>query len=276
MDYLSFPIITQMDSQLPLHLTTVGYWDYQKRMKRPEGFLDYQWLQCVSGTGELFIGNERHTIKSGQGFFLLPHEAHMYQPVTEPWGLHWLSFNGSLSASLLHQAGITRSGVYATSESDILIAHIKQMCQITTTGHPFVGMECSKLVYAFLLDLMRSIRMNSPSTSHHYLRLAPVLQYTEANCHKPITIAEMACCIDVSVQRLCQLFQTTMKMRPMEYVNRERINKSKELIFRSPELRIQEIAAKVGFDNPSYFTSVFKKIEGISPEKFRILHGKRI
>jgi AraC family transcriptional regulator of arabinose operon len=274
-DYLSFPILSQTDSQLPIHLTTIGHWDHQERMRRPEGFLDYQWLQCASGIGELFIGSERHLVKPGQGFFLSPHEAHTYQPLTEPWELHWLSFNGSLSAALLHQAGITKSGVYSTTDSDILITHIQNMSILIQSGHPFIGMECSKLLYAFMLDLMRSVWTSSPSAAHNYLKLSPVFQYTETNCHRPLTIKEMADCISVSPQYLCQLFQSTLKLRPMEYVNRERINKSKDYMFREPDLKIQEIAARVGFDNPSYFSSVFKKIEGMSPEKFKKFHGMR-
>lgn len=271
----SMPILTQTDSQLPIHLTTVGHWENQGRTRRPEGFLDYQWLQCSTGMGELIIGNKRQIVKHGQGFFLLPHEPHTYQPLTEPWGLHWISFNGSITSSLLHQAGISKSGVYATTDSDIIIAHIRKIYEMTLTGNPFVGMECSKLVYAFLLDLMRSVWKTSPSAAHNYLRLRPVFQFTEVNFHRPITIAELASSIGVSSQHLCQLFRVTLKMRPMEYVNRERINKSKELIFREPDSKIQEIASKVGFDNPSYFSSVFKRIEGMSPEQFKKFHGIR-
>lgn len=55
----------------------------------------------------------------------------------------------------------------------------------------------------------------------------------------------------------------------MEYVNRERINRSKELMLQNPRLKLREVAASVGIDSPSYFSSVFRKIEGISPEQFR-------
>lgn len=64
-------------------------------------------------------------------------------------------------------------------------------------------------------------------------------------------------------------------MRPMEYVNRERINKSKEWMFREPGMKMHEIATRVGFDNASYFSSVFKRISGMSPEHFKKFHGMR-
>ncbi|MNW17971.1 HTH-type transcriptional activator Btr [compost metagenome] len=61
----------------------------------------------------------------------------------------------------------------------------------------------------------------------------------------------------------------------MEYVNRERINRSKELMFRESDIKMHEIAQRVGFDSPSYFSSVFRRIEGLSPEQFKKIHGMR-
>ncbi|MGM1045915.1 MAG: helix-turn-helix transcriptional regulator [Bacillota bacterium] len=64
-----------------------------------------------------------------------------------------------------------------------------------------------------------------------------------------------------------------MNIRPMEYVNRERINCSKQLIFLEPEQKIQDIAMRSGFEHPSYFCTVFKRFEGMTPEQFKKSHG---
>ena len=270
----SFPIVTETDAQLPLYLTSIGHWEAQERTKRPVGFPDFQWLQALSGTGELTVGNQRYAVKPGQGFFLFPNEAHAYRPLQEPWDVHWISFNGNLMPSLLKQAGIERSGVFTTTAPDSLITHMKSIYAMSLTGHPFMGMECSKLLYAFLLDLMRNVWTSSPSTADNYMKLHPVTQYIEAHYDRTITIDELAQCIGISAQHLCHLFKITLKMRPMEYVNRERINKSKEWMFREPGMKMQEIALLVGFDTASYFSYVFKKVEGMSPEQFKRSHGR--
>ena len=62
-------------------------------------------------------------------------------------------------------------------------------------------------------------------------------------------------------------------MRPFEYINRVRISKSKDFIINNSKMEINEIAKKVGYDNASYFCAVFKKMEGVSPGKFKKLHG---
>lgn len=265
----SFPIVTESDSRLPLYLTSIGHWEYQERTRRPGGFPDYQWLQSVSGTGELEVDGTRWQVKPGQGFFLLPEEAHLYYPTSEPWGLHWIAFNGSLMPSWMSLSGIRRSGVYGLSDPDSLIGQMKAIYAMSLTGRPFLGSECSKLLYALLLDLSRNVKNGSAAAPHHSLKLQPVIRFIEDNCHRVLSIDEMAAQISVSAQYLCYLFKNAFQLRPMEYVNRERINRSKELMLNEPQLKLREVALRVGFDSPSYFSSVFKKIEGMSPEQFR-------
>jgi len=265
----SFPIVTEADARLPLFLTSVGHWENQERTRRTEGFPNYQWLQPVTGTGELEVGGTTFVVKPGQGFFLYPNEPHVYSPLSEPWGVHWIAFNGSLAPALLKQAGMTRSGAYALTEPDVPLAHMKAIYAVSSAGRPFLGLECSKRLYALLLDLSRTVRTSPVSVLQDSKKLEPVIRYIEDNCRRDLTIDEMAGRIGVSPQYLCRLFRHAFQMRPMEYVNRERISKSKRLMLLHPELRLRDIAEQAGFDSPSYFSSVFRKIEGVSPDKFR-------
>ena len=166
-------------------------------------------------------------------------------------------------------SGIRRSGVYALSDPDGLIAQMKAIYAKSLTGRPFFGAECSKLLYALLLDLSINAKTSAASAPRQSLKLQTVIRFIEDNCHRVLTIDEMAAQIDVSPPYLCYLFKHAYRLRPMEYVNRERINRSKELMLNEPRLMLREVARRVGFDSHSYFSSVSKKIEGMSPERFR-------
>lgn len=270
-----FPILTETDTVLPVYLTSIGHWTNQESTDRPAGYPHFQWLQVISGEGELHVGDQKMTARAGQGFCLFPNEPHQYFATHEPWDIIWMSFRGDLSELLFQQAGITQSGVYSTADHDIIVTHMKNIYAMTQSGRAFLGIECSKLVYMFLLDLMKVILVSSLSVEQNYLKLNPVFRYIEAHHSKLITIKDLANCIDVTPQYLCLLFQKAMKMRPMEYVNRERINRSKELMFNESDIKMHEIAHRVGFDSPSYFSSVFKRNEGLSPEQFKKIHGMR-
>jgi AraC-like DNA-binding protein len=58
----------------------------------------------------------------------------------------------------------------------------------------------------------------------------------------------------------------------MEYLNNVRINKSKDLLMKNPDLRIKDVSVRSGYDSTSYFCSIFRRMEGMSPGKFRELH----
>ncbi len=69
---------------------------------------------------------------------------------------------------------------------------------------------------------------------------------------------------------LGKLFRQETGERFSEYVNRRRVEKAKALLEKDPDLRVYEVAAKVGFgDNPQYFSQVFRRYAGCSPSEYR-------
>ena len=59
-----------------------------------------------------------------------------------------------------------------------------------------------------------------------------------------------------------------MGMTPMQYITFLRITRAKELL-RSTDYSIQEISSMVGYENPLYFSRIFKKQTGYSPSEYR-------
>ena len=53
-----------------------------------------------------------------------------------------------------------------------------------------------------------------------------------------------------------------------DYITGIRIGKAKELLL-TTDLKVMEISERVGYENPHYFSTVFKKTTGVHPLKFR-------
>ena len=70
---------------------------------------------------------------------------------------------------------------------------------------------------------------------------------------------------------LCRLFKDCYRMRPFEYLAKVRIGQAK-IMLAQEKYTVNEIAQIVGYNDCSYFCSVFKKHEGISPAEFRALN----
>lgn len=245
---------------------------------RPEGYPTFQWIQCHKGQGQLVIGDQTYLVGPDQGIFLYPNEAHEYFEINEPWEVDWIGFSGCMVETLAQQLGFMGSGVYSIIQGETALIKTRHALQIAQSGVPFTGLQCSGIIYELLLDLYQytsnNPRANDTSILQQHSRLKPVLEFMEENFTKAITLEDLAGTIRVTPQHLCLLFKNTLKMRPFEYLNRVRINKSKDLMFAKRDLDIKSIAEMVGYDNVSYFCAVFKQIEGISPGQFRKLHGR--
>ena len=89
----------------------------------------------------------------------------------------------------------------------------------------------------------------------------------------PMTITtlsrqEIAKAVGVSKNYLTQIFHQELDISPWEYLTRYRIKEAKELLH-STDASIAYIAARVGFDDASYFGRVFRKQVGCSPLTYR-------
>jgi AraC-like DNA-binding protein len=94
------------------------------------------------------------------------------------------------------------------------------------------------------------------------------VQYIWQNYSNKITLEDAAKTVYLSPSYFCRVFQKTVGCNFNMYLNRIRIEKSKQLLLRY-DLRIADIVSMVGFEDHSYFTKVFKRIAGVSPTHFR-------
>ena len=92
--------------------------------------------------------------------------------------------------------------------------------------------------------------------------------YFNENYHKDISIEEYAASRHVSTCWFIRSFKHYTGMTPMQYVLSIRIANAQNLL-ETTGYTISEIAAIVGYDNPLYFSRIFKKQKGLSPKEYR-------
>ena len=67
---------------------------------------------------------------------------------------------------------------------------------------------------------------------------------------------------------ISKLFKNIVGVTIQDYLISFRINKAKEMM-KDKQLSIGDISRSVGYDNPLIFSGIFKKVNGISPSKYR-------
>lgn len=94
-----------------------------------------------------------------------------------------------------------------------------------------------------------------------------VQKYIRENLNKKLTLNEVSALFGFSPNYLSQLFVRYANCSFVEYITREKIEASKEMMKAGTE-KIYEIAEDLGYESAFYFSKVFKKVEGCSPRDY--------
>jgi two-component system response regulator YesN len=93
-------------------------------------------------------------------------------------------------------------------------------------------------------------------------------EFIEANTHRRLKLAEVGQHIGLSTGHLCRVFSQTTGMTVIDFVNRVRVERAKDLLL-TRCVRAKEAAAQAGFFSIAQFNRAFHAIVGQSPTEFR-------
>lgn len=122
------------------------------------------------------------------------------------------------------------------------------------------------LVKCFVLELLEILKDNSDCNNSKIIERVKV--FINENYYKDISIADIAMYVNLSKNYLGYLFKQNTDMTIIEYIHRIRIMRAKELIEMS-NMKVYEIASRVGYTDQHYFSMVFKKFVGVSPSEYK-------
>ncbi|OXM86612.1 DNA-binding response regulator [Paenibacillus rigui] len=95
-----------------------------------------------------------------------------------------------------------------------------------------------------------------------------IAKYIQNHYHQDITLQEIANHFYLSREYISRKFKQEFKVNLSDYLSSIRAEKAKLLLL-NPHLRIAQVAEMVGYDDEKYFSKVFKKIVGFSPNEYR-------
>ena len=97
--------------------------------------------------------------------------------------------------------------------------------------------------------------------------LASITEYLSANTEKRIEFKDVLKEFNLSPSVVKKIFREHMGCGVMDYFTRLKIDRAKELI-REENYTFTEIAERLGFNNSQYFTTVFKRVSGMTPTEY--------
>ncbi|WP_342439830.1 response regulator [Paenibacillus sp. FSL L8-0436] len=99
-------------------------------------------------------------------------------------------------------------------------------------------------------------------------------RYIEDNYHKDLSIEELSEVAGLSISHFCTLFKQISGYTFLEFVTNCRMEKAK-YILQNSNVKVYQVAPLVGYQDPRYFTQVFKKATGKTPTEYREEYTKQ-
>ena len=126
----------------------------------------------------------------------------------------------------------------------------------------------------FTHEIHRSLESRAldddPDRSHHDELVIAAQEWLQINFGNAVTVSDLANRFSLSVRSFNRRFKAATNMTPVQFLQNLRLEQSKELLKQS-NLAIAEISDAVGYQDASYFTELFKKVNSMTPNEYRQL-----
>lgn len=113
---------------------------------------------------------------------------------------------------------------------------------------------------------IKAVQRHDRVKNHHIIN--QVKAFIRKNYYKNLTLEEIAESVYLSPYYISRIFKEEQGLTVMDYLTKVRLEEAKKLL-RNPAYQIEEIAEKIGYNDPSYFSKVFRRKEGMTPSQFR-------
>ncbi len=129
------------------------------------------------------------------------------------------------------------------------------------------------LIKAKVLEfLSHSLQKIWPETVDQ--RIEGILDVIHQQFHLPIQVHRLAEMANISESSMQNYFKASFGMTVYQYIQHKRVEYAAELLIHTSE-SITEVSMKVGYDNPSKFAKIFKRIYGETPLHYRKKYMKK-
>lgn len=98
--------------------------------------------------------------------------------------------------------------------------------------------------------------------------VAQIKDYIDRNFTQSITLKDLGRQFHVNPYYISHIFKDNYQISPINYAIHRRIGEATRLLV-STEMKVWEIAKLLGYDNPNYFSIIFRRVTGLSPNQFR-------
>lgn len=258
-----------------LYLRKIGFFPHVKyHYVQKDAGCDYAMLiYCTEGEGWYRIHGIQYSLRKDECIILPAGTPYAFGADNDnPWTIYWLHFKGENSK--YYRFGNDSPQSIAPGDRSRLQDRLQLFEEIFhcfarayTKEYMQYTSACLQLFLASFLQIepYRSIRSVVARESSFS---GKVIRYMQENLHHNLSLEQLAASFKYSPSHFSMLFQRETGISPISYLSRLKIQKACQYIELS-SLKLQDISAALGFEDPAYFSRLFTRIMGMPPSEYR-------
>ena len=286
-NYYKYLPVSQQDENWGLHVLNTGctrinpdqeypaqthpghhYFSWQKGRVLQE----YQLVYITRGAG---CFESTHcsvtTIQEGTIFLLFPGEWHRFKPDTKTgWDEYWVGFEGKIPENLLQKDFFPiEEPALRTGLHENILQLFKQIIEVTR--HEKAGYQpLVSGAVLYLLGIIFSLvkQQSLPADDAVGAIMSKARMLLRSSDYKNVSIETVADELGVSYSWFRKTFKAYTGMAPGQYLLQLRIEQAKQLLTDLSK-SVKQIASDLNFESAFYFSALFKRKIGLSPEQYR-------
>lgn len=273
--YLHHSRVDFKDKSRPLIVGSCGTYRLSSRPElstyRPRGRIDYQLIYVASGKAHFYFEDREELVTAGHMVLYRPREVQKYVYYgTDQTEVYWVHFTGSDVKNILRQYGISDNmHIFycgALLEYQSLFRLMIQELQMCREDYQELLAMMLRHILILIHRQMNNVKKADSGFMTEEIDLA--VSYFNEYYNTDICIEEYAASRHMSTSWFIRNFRKYTGFTPMQYILEIRISNAESLL-EATEYNITEISRIVGYENPLYFSRLFKKSKGLSPSEYR-------
>lgn len=230
------------------------------------GQLDtFFWV--LEGECFLIIEDEAYIVGAGQLAFLPKGKMRTYTHISERFVMYEMAFSAESSGQALFDLLGFTSGDYVVD-----IPEQTALTELFENSHRIEKFKSPVYSLAALANLTNIIRLYTDARlntgNKDKVLFENAIAYMKASTDKVLRTSDLSATVFMQPTYFIRKFTKAFSMSPQTYFSRLKLMKAMHLLA-STDLSIEEVAAKIGITDTSYFSRFFKKHCRLSPTEYR-------
>lgn len=220
----------------------------------------------INGHGEIQVNAEKHRLGRGDAFILRKgsrHEVTALSDAQNPWIYYWYNVHGNSlplleTFHLLHTSYIPHADIGDLFQKGFGAAKQRGEGMDNQTA---IILSCTEIIMALQQAMKKAADYYSPV-------MRRIKLYLDQLVGEKFQSGEFARSMGLSFKQLNRIFKQHTGITIYQYVLTRKIDIAK-MMLQDTEMPVADIAMHLGYDDPQYFSNLFKQKAGMPPTLFR-------